>query len=175
MTFQHQNIKIQPTQETEKNIIFSSYCHSFPPEERRNERQFQELFSNPKTKILSIFKDEIFVGYLIIWEFSDFIFVEHFEIFETHRRVNLGSDVLTILTQNLKNIILETEPENLNPIAERRVKFYQRNDFKILDKNYIQPSYGDGKEALNLWLMGTFSPENLEKIISEIHHIVYQI
>ena len=174
MTLQHKNIKIHLTQDTEKNIIFSSYCESFPPEERRNEKQFYELFTNPKTKILSIFKDEILAGYLIIWDFSEFLFVEHFEIFETHRGQNLGSEILSILIQKSK-LILETEPENLNAIAERRVKFYERNGFHILDKNYIQPRYGDGKAELNLWLMGTFAPANLSELISKIHHIVYQV
>lgn len=175
MILRHQNISIQPTNEEEKNIIFSSYSQSFPPEERRNEEQFYTLFINPKTNILSIFKNEILVGYLIIWELSNFTFVEHFEVFETHRGLNLGSDVLTILKQNIHNIILETEPENLNPISKRRVDFYERNGFKILDKTYIQPSYGDDKSPINLWLMGTFVPTNLSEIISEIHHIVYQV
>ena len=61
----------------------------------------------------------------------------------------------------------------LNTIAERRVKFYERNGFSILKKDYIQPSYGDGKNALNLFLMGTFSPEDLEKSIAEIYEIIY--
>ena len=104
----------------------------------------------------------------------DFIFIEHFEVFECFRGRSLGSKILNELIKKHSKIILETEPSTLNDIAKRRVKFYQRNHFEILDKNYIQPSYGIGKNSLNLWLMGTFSPENLEKSIHEIYKIVYQ-
>ena len=118
-------------------------------------------------------KEEKNVGYLILWELSEFIFVEHFEIFSQFRGQNFGSEVLAYLIQKHGELILETEPVELNTIAERRVKFYERNGFSILKKDYIQPSYGDGKNALNLFLMGTFSPEDLEKSIAEIYEIIY--
>lgn len=153
--------------------IYHSYCASFPEDERRGEAQFWDLFDNEYAQIISIVKEEKNIGYLILWELSEFVFVEHFEIFSRFRGQNFGSEVLAQLIQKHGELILETEPVELNTIAERRVKFYERNGFSILKKDYIQPSYGDGKNALNLFLMGTFSPEDLEKSIAEIYEIIY--
>jgi len=153
--------------------IYQSYCASFPEDERRGEAQFWDLFDNEYAQIVSIVKEEKNIGYLILWELSEFVFVEHFEIFSQFRGQNFGSEVLAHLIQKHGELILETEPLELNTIAERRVKFYERNGFSILKKDYIQPSYGDGKNALNLFLMGTFSPEDLEKSIAEIYEIIY--
>ena len=153
--------------------IYHSYCTSFPEDERRGEAQFWDLFDNEYAQIVSIVKEEKNIGYLILWELSEFVFVEHFEIFSQFRGQNFGSEVLALLIQKHGELILETEPVELNTIAERRVKFYERNGFSILKKDYIQPSYGDGKNALNLFLMGTFSPEDLEKSIAEIYEIIY--
>ena len=138
-----------------KQQIFQSYISSFPEDERRDENDFWAIFNNPNAQVLSISENKQPIGYLILWQVLDFIFIEHFEVFENFRGKSLGSKIL-------------------NDIAERRVKFYQRNHFEILDKNYIQPSYGIGKNPLNLWLMGTFTPKNMEKYIHEIYKIVYQ-
>ena len=174
MIFTLNDIQIQPAKGEEHGHIFSSYCASFPADERRDEEQFYKLLENHHSKILSIFKGENLAGYLIVWEFSEFTFIEHFEIFEVLRGANLGSTILSILTENLGNIVLETEPKELSDIAERRVGFYQKNGFSVLDKSYIQPSYSQDKNPLNLWLMGTFEPDNLTQTIAEIHKIVYQ-
>ena len=174
MIFTLNDIQIQPAKGEDHGHIFSSYCASFPADERRDEEQFYKLLENRHCKILSIFKGENLAGYLIVWEFSEFTFIEHFEIFETLRGANLGSTILSILTENLGNIVLETEPKELSDIAERRVGFYKKNGFSVLDESYIQPSYSQDKNPLNLWLMGTFEPDNLTQTIAEIHKIVYQ-
>lgn len=157
-----------------KQQIFQSYLSSFPEDERRDENDFWAIFNNPNAQVLSISESQQPIGYLILWKMLDFIFIEHFEVFECFRGRSLGSKILNELIKKHSKIILETEPSTLNDIAKRRVKFYQRNHFEILDKNYIQPSYGIGKNPLNLWLMGTFTPKNIEKYIHEIYKIVYQ-
>lgn len=163
------------TSQENKEKIYNSYCSSFPEDERRNEKDFWDLFNNPNAEILSIFNEENFIGYLIIWKFPLFIFIEHFEVFEEFRGQKLGSKILKALYKKHQNIILETEPATLSQIAERRVEFYQRNGYSILKKDYIQPKYSEEKNDLELWLMGTFTPENLEQSISEIYKIVYQV
>ena len=144
-----------------KQQIFQSYLSSFPEDERRDENDFWAIFNNPNAQVLSISESQQPIGYLILWQILDFIFIEHFEVFENFRGRSLGSKILNELIKKHSKIILETEPSTLNDIA-------------ILDKNYIQPSYGIGKNPLNLWLMGTFTPKNIEKYIHEIYKIVYQ-
>lgn len=154
--------------------IYSSYTTSFPENERRNENQFKQLFSKPEVNISSIFHENENIGYLVIWELSHFTFVEHFEVFERFRNKKYGSEVISHLFQEYPKIVLEIEPETLDDLAKRRYHFYQRNSFSIIDENYIQPSYGDGKPSLELWLLSNFPTENTLQIREEIYDVVYK-
>ena len=99
--------------------------------------------------------------------------MEHFEIFSEFRNRKLGSEILDYLKKNYPRIVLEIEPEHLNENSKRRFSFYQNNGFNLLDEMYIQPSYGDGKSKLNLWLLGNFNPTNLAELKDEIYDTVY--
>ena len=114
-----------------KQQIFQSYSTSFPEDERREEDDFQTLFHHPNTEVIAISENEKVIGYLILWKVLDFIFIEHFEVFESFRGQNFGSKILELLAQKHPLLILETEPAHLSSISERRVDFYLRNYFKI--------------------------------------------
>ncbi|MEG0928350.1 MULTISPECIES: GNAT family N-acetyltransferase [Chryseobacterium] len=153
--------------------IYSSYISTFPVDEQRDKEQFLDLFSNPKVKFMSVVHEAEPIGYLILWELSSFVFVEHFEVFETFRSKKLGSHIIGHLLENYPRIILEIEPEDLNEDAKRRYSFYQRNSFSLIDTTHVQPSYGEGKQSLNLWLLANYSPDNVEELKKEICDIVY--
>lgn len=154
--------------------IFKSYCETFPEDERRSQEQFQSLFSYPNVKVISVLKDLKSIGYLIVWELSNSVFVEHFEIFSEYRSLKFGSEIISDLFRDYSHIILEAEPETLNIDAQRRIDFYKRNGFTIIDKQYLQPSYGEGKSPLKLWLLANWQPEKLDWIKEEIYDIVYR-
>ncbi|AZA58917.1 GNAT family N-acetyltransferase [Chryseobacterium shandongense] len=153
--------------------IYRSYCNTFPEDERRDWEKLITLFSNPKAKIISVLHDSKNIGYLILWELSNYTFVEHFEVFEEFRSQKLGSHITQYLFENFPRIILEIEPDHLNENAARRYAFYQRNGFRLIDEMYVQPSYGKGKKPLNLWLLSNYTPENLNNVKDEIYDIVY--
>ncbi len=153
--------------------IYTSYCRSFPEAERRNDDQFISLFGHPVARIFSITDEEESVGYLITWSLSRAVFIEHFEIFEQFRNRKYGSRVLAAFSEIHPRLVLETEPAHLDEIAERRVGFYDRNGFEIIDKNYRQPSYGDGKSALDLWLMTNYKHDDTAELVREIYETVY--
>lgn len=153
--------------------IFESYSSTFPEDERRDWDKFVRLFVHPKVKILSVLNNTQNIGYLIIWELSNYVFVEHFEVFSEFRNQKLGSHITNYLFKNYPRIILEIEPENLNEDSKRRFSFYQRNGFNLIDDLYIQPSYGEGKKSLQLWLLANYHPENVKELKDEIYDIVY--
>lgn len=153
--------------------IYSSYTYSFPEDERRDWIKFVQLFTHPNVKVFSVFNESENIGYVIIWELSDFIFVEHFEVFAEFRNQKAGSKIIDLLKENHPRIILEIEPENLNEDSKRRFSFYQKNGFSLIDEMYIQPSYGNGKKKLNLWLLANFQPTDLGETTNEIHDVVY--
>lgn len=153
--------------------IFNSYSTTFPEDERRDWYKFIQLFCHPKVKIISALNNSKNIGYLIIWELSNYIFVEHFEVFSEFRNQKLGSYITEYLFKNHQRIILEIEPEHLNEDSKRRFSFYQRNGFNLIDELYIQPSYGEGKKTLELWLLANYFPENLKEVKDEIYDVVY--
>ncbi|MDY0931860.1 GNAT family N-acetyltransferase [Chryseobacterium sp. CFBP8996] len=153
--------------------IYHSYSTTFPEDERREWSQFIKLFEHSNVKVISVLNDTENVGYLILWELTNYVFVEHFEVFAEFRNQKLGSHITDYLFKNYPRIILEIEPEHLNEDAKRRFSFYQRNGFNLIDETYIQPSYGEGKKSLPLWLLANYSPENLKEVKDEIYDIVY--
>ena len=153
--------------------IYQSYCNAFPVEERRDANQFNALFRNPKAKVISVLSNLNDIGYIILWELSEFVFIEHFEIFSDFRSQNYGSQILKELCKNQARIVLETEPEMLNNEAKRRIDFYNKNGFILVDENYLQPSYGEGKPEVSLWLLANWKPDKIDCIKEEIYDVVY--
>ncbi|MBT2622096.1 GNAT family N-acetyltransferase [Chryseobacterium sp. ISL-6] len=153
--------------------IYYSYSTTFPEDERRDWDQFVKLFTNPNVKVISVLHESKAIGYLIIWELSTYTFVEHFEVFAEFRSQKLGSHITGYLFKNYPRIVLEIEPDHLGDDAKRRYSFYQKNGFSLIDEMYVQPSYGEGKNPLDLWLLANYSPEDLKKIKEEIYDIVY--
>ena len=153
--------------------IFSAYESTFPEDERRDKDQFLSLIENPDCFIFAVKNDDDFVGYLILWKLEDFYFLEHFEVFEEFRNLKLGSQILSELQEKFGNMILESEPSDWNEMAERRINFYVRNGYSIVSKEYVQPSYGEGKKELKLFLLGNFKVENLMAVEFELRSKVY--
>ena len=162
--------------QTRKKIsrIFNSYEKTFPEDERRDKEQFLNLAENPDAFVFLIKNEDETIGYCVIWELSDFFFLEHFEVFEEFRNQKFGEKILEALKEKFEKLVLETEPDSLSEIANRRLGFYQRNGFEVINENYLQPSYSEGKSSLQLFLMANFLTENLENSIQEIHAVVYQ-
>lgn len=153
--------------------IYKSYCSTFPEDERRSEDQFRQLFKNPKVKVLAILNELDNIGYLVLWELTDFVFIEHFEIFSEFRSLKYGSEMLAHLFRTYSHIVLEAEPEHLNDDAVRRIAFYRKNGFSVIDENYVQPCYEEGKNSLQLLLLANWQPEKTDWIKEEIYDVVY--
>jgi ribosomal protein S18 acetylase RimI-like enzyme len=166
-------IQITSSEDYRVQEIFDAYCKTFPENERRDWNKLHPLFSHPKVKIVSVLHDAKNIGYLMIWELSSFAFVEHFEVFEDFRNQKLGSAITGYLFENYPRIILEIEHGHLNEDTQRRYSFYRRNGFTLIDEMYVQPSYGEGKDPMELWLLANYIPENLKEVKDEIYDIVY--
>jgi ribosomal protein S18 acetylase RimI-like enzyme len=166
-------LQITSTDDYRIQEIFDSYSTTFPEDERRDWYQFVKLFSNPNTKIIFVLHETQNIGYLIIWELSSHTFVEYFEVFPQFRSQKFGSHITEYLFKNFPRIILEIEPAHTSEDAQRRYSFYQKNGFRLIDEMYVQPSYGEDKKAIDLWLLANYTPENIKEIKDEIYDIVY--
>ena len=155
--------------------IYQSYSNSFPEDERRNEKQFKDLWLCPITHIYTITTNYKAIGYLITWELKEGVFIEHFEVFIEFRNQKYGSKILQEFSKIHPKLVLESEPSDWNEIAQRRIAFYERNHFTIIDKKYIQPAYDSQKKSLSLYLLSTFEVENTAELTKEIHQKVYDM
>ena len=156
-----------------QQTIFQSYTTSFPEDERRDNIQFLELFSHPAVKVFSIEVGADAIGYLITWMLNDVVFIEHFEVFEAFRNKKYGSQILQDFSKMFPRLVLESEPSDLNDLAARRIAFYQRNHFEIIDTDYLQPAYSTGKNSLHLFLLSNCKIDKTNDLVNEIHATVY--
>jgi ribosomal protein S18 acetylase RimI-like enzyme len=135
------------------------YCTAFPPEERREFEDLEQLVFSGKCIVYKVIAlGEKLAGFCIFWVFDEFIFIEHLAVNPELRSVGIGEEILSVLRKNFKLIILEIEIP-VDKISQRRVRFYERNGFTLHNQQYFQPSYGKEKPEVEL------------KIMSSIHHI----
>ncbi|WP_124641599.1 MULTISPECIES: GNAT family N-acetyltransferase [Amniculibacterium] len=155
--------------------IFDSYELSFPADERRSEVQFQALIKNHDATIFAIDVEDEMIGYLITWFLGKVVFIEHFEVFEVFRNKKYGAKILSEFSKMHPHLVLESEPSTLNEMAARRIGFYERNGFHVIDDKYIQPAYDPEKNNLQLYLMSNFTVDEVQALVQEIHTKVYQV
>lgn len=140
-------IKFVPITEERFNLVFSKMIAAFPYEERRDISDQKECLNNKFFKFSEIFDKEIAVGFIAFWAFPEFVFIEHIAIDEDKRAGGYGSRAIELVkvTYN-KPIILEAEaPETEQQI--KRIRFYDRQGFKMNHYDYEQPSYHGGKSV----------------------------
>jgi ribosomal protein S18 acetylase RimI-like enzyme len=156
--------------------IWRLYCTSFPPEERRGFEDLKQLVSVKECFVNEIITDnKEIAGLCVFWMFEKFVFVEHFAIFPGMRNNGIGGAALLWLRKNYPLILLETELPT-NETSRRRIKFFQRNGFHVLDRPYFQPSYGNKKPEVELKIMCSMpflADEILNEYIIQIKHKVY--
>ena len=138
-------MKLIPIEEERFDLVFSKMNAAFPYEERRDISDQKECLNNKFFNFLEIFDNEIDVGFIALWDFPEFVFIEHIAIDEEKRAGGYGSKTIELVKETYKKpIILEAEaPETEQQI--KRIRFYDRAGFKINSYDYEQPSYHGGE------------------------------
>ena len=138
-------IRFVPITEERFDLVFSKMVAAFPFEERRDISDQKECLNNKFFRFFEIFDDENDVGFIALWDFPEFVFIEHLAIDEDKRAGGYGSKTIELLKASYKKpLILEAEaPETEQQI--KRIRFYERLGFKINAYDYEQPSYHGGE------------------------------
>ncbi|NHB67173.1 GNAT family N-acetyltransferase [Perlabentimonas gracilis] len=151
------------------------YVNSFPAYERREFNELVTQLSKPNFKIFRVLNINVNVGFISIWNFIDFTFVEHFAVSPEHRGRGVGKEVMTTLVRNEeKPIVLEVEPP-IDDLSIRRVKFYKELGFAILPQVYMQPSYDGVKPQVELRLMTTHPAIAKERVAQWVKTIASNV
>jgi GNAT superfamily N-acetyltransferase len=158
--------------------VWELYESAFPPDERRDGKRQAELFKRPEYALLAALNEKsgAFAGFLSLWEFGGFVFIEHMAVKEPLRGSGVGTEILkSFLSSCPKNVVLETERPQ-SEIQKRRIAFYERLGFKLNRHDYTQPSYGQGKSPVPMFLMsypGHIGEKEFPFLMKDIHAVVY--
>lgn len=159
--------------ESEFDFIFSEMEKNFILEERRDYAPAKELLENDDYKLFHIVKDGQNVGFISVWSFENFIFIEHFVVYEKFRNCGLGAKALILAKEKWRKLVLEAELPQTE-MSKRRIGFYQRNEFFKNSGEYYQPSYRKGGDGVYLALMSyPTALVDFEKTVKIIHEKVY--
>ena len=155
---------------------------SFPCEEYRDLTEWKTytlertLFHNQVAKVEQG-GEYTPIGLICYWDFGRFIYIEHLATSPQAHNGGYGSQILRLLQQQNRPLILEVEEPN-DEITQRRITFYQRNGFTLWQTPYLQPPYRTGDEMIPLKLMawGNLSEaEDFEIIKQTIYREVYNV
>lgn len=157
--------------------VVSLYEKAFPLEERRPTDEWLEKNSSSDLFTINLLEsDGQTLGFITIWQFEDFAYVEHFAVDEKQRGNGIGAATISALRAALPcPVVLEVEPPTEH-ISIRRIRFYERNGFVISSLSYLQPPYTSQLQPLELKLMSTdatFLSENFDHIVSTLYKYVY--
>ena len=145
---------------------------SFSDDEYRPYDEQLALFEEPEYRIYYMP-----AGFLAVWEFESFIYIEHFAVDPALRNSGTGSAMLQeLVKQYQKPICLEVElPED--ELTRRRIGFYERNGFVFNEYPYIQPPISKGKSPVPLRIMTygeAITRETFEAIKNVLYRSVYK-
>ncbi|GAB1406077.1 MAG: GNAT family N-acetyltransferase [Lentimicrobiaceae bacterium] len=129
------------------------YQRAFVAEERREPNDLDILLEHADFSFYLINHYSWPAGFLAVWQFPDFLFIEHMAISEQFRNRKIGAAALEQLSAMCKlPLVLESE-QPTNDDSASRLSFYQRQGFQIIDPNYLQPPYRPDNEPLPMLLM----------------------
>lgn len=172
--------KINLDNKSDLEFVEKLYIESFPPEERRSVLHMHRLMENEACFHVNVFidKNETRIGFVNYWVFDTFIYLEHFAIQPEYRSAGHGRKALhSLIKTTTLPLVGEIELPDSSEFAMKRLKFYQRLDFKAWDIPYIQPPYEDGFEPIPMMLI-TFGDLDLgilyQSVVDQIYTKVYK-
>lgn len=154
------------------------YMEAFPPEERRAWQSIVHPADAAGPHLL-IVEDAggLAAGFVTVWRFDTFIYVEHLAVEPCRRGGGIGAAVIRAIESDYGlPIALEVEmPDDANPMAARRIAFYERCGLAVLDYDYIQPPYADNLPEVPLLLMASPGAPDAAVIARTLHSRVYGV
>lgn len=162
----------------EMKYLSAIYHEAFPPEERRPWSDLIERGDGYSPALLGVYDGDQLIGMLTFWRMTDFVYIEHFVIDPALRNRGAGGEALQKFLKSVSPlpVVLEAEPPvHEGDLAWRRLEFYRRHGFEVIDETYIQPPYLAGLPSVPLYLLATVRPSMLEKVVQQIHTRVYLV
>ena len=137
------------------DTMFEIMEKSFPVDERRPYREQKELFNNSCYKVYVKKEKGVVIAFVAVWDFENFLFIEHFAVNPEFRNNGIGGKLLgDVISLYDKAVCLEVEPPE-DELTKRRIGFYKRNGFFLNEYPYTQPPISKGKNSIPLMIMSS--------------------
>ena len=154
--------------------IFKLFVGSFDKTERRDVEQIKTLIvSESRMHLCAIMVGEEFAGFINYWDLGEFYYGEYFAILDSMRNQNIGTKVLEWIKNNLKGTVIIEVEHPLDDIKTRRIQYYERNGYAVIDKSYRQPDFRIKDRDYPLWIMANTEIVNTEMFINTIKERIY--
>lgn len=131
------------------SLLEKDFCFD---ERKSKEDQLKSFKNSDEFKTYFIYDENNVVGYFIYWDFSDFIFGEHFAILEEIRNKGNGTNFLTEYLKTIDKLFIFEVERPHDEISRRRINFYTGNGIVINNFDYYQPSYHNDNSAVPMYI-----------------------
>ena len=145
-------MKLIPVLPHEFDAVYSEMENNFILEERRDKADALAVMTEPRFALYHMTEGEAHVGFVSVWQFEGFLFVEHLVTYKPYRKQGYGRKTLEALAKLGMPMVLEVEPP-LTEFAKGRIEFYKKVGFCLNNYPYFQPPYRAGGEGVELLLM----------------------
>ena len=154
--------------------VENTYNDSFPEAERRAFSLVRELVKDePRFTVYTLFKDQVYAGFITAWSFGTFIYVEHFAIDASARNGGIGGESMKqFMARCDAPVGLEVEMPT-EEMSKRRIGFYERLGYVLDDHVYFQPPYRQGEPLLEMRLM-TYGAIDLKQSFEEVKNCIHR-
>lgn len=163
---------------TKFSEMYTIMEESFPPDERRPYEEQKALFENEYYNVYADIDNETVKGFVAMWNFREFLFIEHFAVNPDYRNQGTGAKILGEVTALYnKPACLEVEPPK-DKLSKRRIGFYERNGFFLNEYPYTQPPISKGKNSVPLMIMSygkSLSEAEFHIIKETLYREVYKV
>lgn len=159
--------------------VYEIMDEAFPPTEKRSFEGQKKLLEEKQYRIIPNYNSlgEL-SGFIAVWSFDTFNFIEHIAVSKQMRGKGIGSTILKSYIRSCNKIILlEVEPPD-NEVAVKRIRFYEKLGFNLNSFYYQQPPLQDGFSYIDLKIMSY--PEKISEVEflplkKQIYKTVYKV
>lgn len=154
-----------------KEDFLHLYESSFPINEQRDIESIEQLLSdvNGIYRVKVYLLDHRVVAFITTHEHNALTYIEHLCVAAPLRGSGLGRYIVHETTKNRTTpVVLEVDPADTDEWSVRRIKFYERIGFNMLQREYYQPPYRKGEPSIKLEIMMHGDLQN-EDIVGILH------
>ncbi len=159
------------------NMILPLYSSTFPVGERRTPGALLKMLTVDQMRLMVVTDIGKFVGFMIYWQFRDFIFLEHMAISPKLRGLGYGRRMMhELMDKSHYQIVLEVEHPT-EQTSKKRIRFYEGLGFMKIPHPYFQPPYEKNGKPIPMVLMALTSFNDMATLndtLRQIREEVYE-